>query len=335
MTFDERVRALEPLRLTPRQTRFVATVALHSGYCLRRQYMAFAGLRYGKVVRDFLDGLVARELATKEPCRADRGFLYHLHARSIYRALRQDDNRNRRRASLAAIGRKLMILDFVIAEPDVEWYATEADKVELFTARLGVPAADLPQQTFSAYEDRTSPTTRYFVHKLPIFVTSHPPVVHFVALAVDPTGTVFERFLHDHARLFARLQDWTVVAVSPAGASSADVCRRVFERSALGVLAGPVPNRAELLQYFATRRAVERNDLAALSVADLNRFREARQRFTQPAIESLYAQWLVSGERALADPVAVGRPSGMSAGRFVARELPFKYEQFGDFAGVC
>jgi hypothetical protein len=23
------------------------------------------------------------------------------------------------------------------------------------------------------------------------------------------------------------------------------------------------------------------------------------------------------------------------AGRFIARELPFKYEQFGDFAGVC
>jgi hypothetical protein len=125
------------------------------------------------------------------------------------------------------------------------------------------------------------------------------------------------------------------VAVSPAGASSADVCRRVFERSALGVPAGPVANRTELLQYFGTRRAVERNELAALSVADLNRFREARQRFTQPAIESLYAQWLVSGDRAIADSIQSNRPSGMSSGRFIARELPFKYDQFGDFAGVC
>ena len=44
MTFDERVQALEPLGFTPRQTRFLVTVALHSGYCLRRQYSAFAGV---------------------------------------------------------------------------------------------------------------------------------------------------------------------------------------------------------------------------------------------------------------------------------------------------
>ena len=44
MTFDDRVRALEPLGFSERQTRFLVTVALHSGFCLRRHYMAFAGL---------------------------------------------------------------------------------------------------------------------------------------------------------------------------------------------------------------------------------------------------------------------------------------------------
>ena len=58
MTFEDRVRALEPLGFTPRQTRFMVTVALHSGYCLRRQYSAFAGVAYGKNVCDFLDRLV-------------------------------------------------------------------------------------------------------------------------------------------------------------------------------------------------------------------------------------------------------------------------------------
>ena len=65
MTFDERVRALEPLGFSERQTRFLVTVALHSGFCLRRHYMAFAGLKYGAGVRDFLDRLVARKLATR------------------------------------------------------------------------------------------------------------------------------------------------------------------------------------------------------------------------------------------------------------------------------
>ena len=161
MTFDERVRALEPFRFTPRQAHFLVTVALHGGYCLRRQYTAFAGVRYGQVVRAFLDGLVDRGLAPRESCRGDRGYVYHLYARSIYRALQQEDNRNRRQTSLAAIGRKLMLLDFVIAQPGVDWFATEVDKVALFTQRFGVPEADLPQRSYAAYGERQAATTRY------------------------------------------------------------------------------------------------------------------------------------------------------------------------------
>jgi hypothetical protein len=336
MTFDERVRALDSLRLTPRQTRFVVTVALHSGYCLRRQYMAFAGLQYGKVVRDFLDHLVARRLAVREICRADRGFLYHLQARSIYRALRQDDNRNRRPASLAAIGRKLMVLDFVLAQPGAEWYATQDDKVDLSTQRWGVPLADLPQQTYASYGQRTAPTTRYFPHKLPIFVTSESPRIHFVGLALEPTGQVFARFLHDHARLLSHLPAWTIVVVSPVGGSrAAAACRAVFDRYILGPPSVPASDRADLVRYFATRRAVERNELAPLSVTDLNWFRESRQRFADSTVESRYARWLVVGDRALADETAEPDRRLASAGQLVARELPFTYEQFGDFAGVC
>lgn len=60
------------------QPRFLLTVALHSGFCLRRQYAAFARVGYGAVVRDFLDGLVHWELATRIAYRCNRGFVYHL-----------------------------------------------------------------------------------------------------------------------------------------------------------------------------------------------------------------------------------------------------------------
>ena len=73
MTFDERVAALAPLGFTPRQTRFLVTAALHSGYCLRRQYLAFAGVRYGKNVRDFLEALVRRQLAHRFRYKPNRG----------------------------------------------------------------------------------------------------------------------------------------------------------------------------------------------------------------------------------------------------------------------
>ena len=44
MTFEERVSAVTPFGFSDRQTRFLVTVALHSGFCLRRHYAAFAGL---------------------------------------------------------------------------------------------------------------------------------------------------------------------------------------------------------------------------------------------------------------------------------------------------
>ena len=102
---------------TQRQARFLTLVALHSGYCLRRQYATFAAVSYGKNVRDFLDDLVAQQLARRVTFRPDRGHIYHLFCRSLYRAIQQQDNRNRRHASPALIARKLMLLDFVLTCP--------------------------------------------------------------------------------------------------------------------------------------------------------------------------------------------------------------------------
>jgi hypothetical protein len=175
MTFDDRVRALEPLGFTPRQTRFMVTVALHSGYCLRRQYSAFAGVAYGKNVCDFLDRLVERQLAQCFTQRADRGLIYHLQARALYRALGEDDNRNRRKASAALIARKIMVLDYVLAHSETQWLATEPDKVDLFAERCGVPRADLPQRVFPASKPGAADTTRYFTHKLPVAIAGDPP----------------------------------------------------------------------------------------------------------------------------------------------------------------
>src|SRR4249920_2845851 len=111
MTFDERVHALEYLGFSPSQTQFMVTVALHSGFCLRRHYAKFSGLKYGAGVRGFLDRLVSRGIARRHTFRRDRGHVYHLHHASIYNAIGQDDNRNRRHTSPALIARKLMLLD--------------------------------------------------------------------------------------------------------------------------------------------------------------------------------------------------------------------------------
>src|SRR5205823_6232984 len=104
--------------------------------------------------------------------------VYHLHARSLYRALGQEDNRNRRQASSAQIARKVMLLDYVLSRSNVDWYATEQDKVDLFVARFGLPIGVLPRRMFRGADDECR-ATRYFVQKLPIFIAGEPPVVHF------------------------------------------------------------------------------------------------------------------------------------------------------------
>ena len=205
MTFEDRVRALEPLGFTERQTRFLVTVALHSGYCLRRQYLCFAGVRHGKNDSTFLESLVEQQLAQRLTFRPDRGHVYHLRTRSIYRALGQDDNRNRRVASAALIARKVMLLDYVLGHGEVDWIATENDKLDLFVDRFGVAKEGLPQRVFRASAPDAATTTRYFMDKLPIAVVGDPPGVYFLYLVTDHSGRDFERFLVEHSRLFDAL----------------------------------------------------------------------------------------------------------------------------------
>ena len=336
MTFDERVTALAPLGFTPRQTRFLVTAALHSGYCLRRQYLAFAGVRYGKNVRDFLEALVRRQLAQRFLYQPNRGHVYHLHAKALYRALAQRDNRNRRQVSPAVIARKLMLLDAVLTVPDAEWYATEEDKVALFTREWGIPLGDLPQRVYAPTDRRSRPTTRYFMHKLPVYLAPDRAVVHFVYLVNDDSGHGLAQFLQDHVRLFSALPAWSVVAVCPRGLNGLPACRTVFDRFAATTWRpAPPEGMGDVRWFFATRQLVESGDLRSLSVADLDRFREARPRFASAQMEALYGAWLAHGERAF--DRGNGRAPDMPApaAQLVLRELPSTYSQFGPLPGVC
>ena len=334
MTFTERVQALEPLGLTPRQTRFVVTLALHSGYCLRRHYATFAGLRYGKNVRDFLDGLVARRLARRTQYRADRGYLYHLHAKAVYRAIDQPENRHRRTASPALIAQRLMLLDHVLREPADEWCATEADKVALFTERFHVPHADLPQRTYGP-PDGSARTTRYFIHKLPIAVLGDPPLVQLVCLITQPGGRGCAAFLRDHSRLLRHLPAWTLAVVGPAHVTGLSACRAIFDAFAeASRCPGPVAHADDLRWYFGARLAVEQQRLGALSVADLDRVRAARRQFTAPCYETLYAGWQQRGDRVFVESRTPAGDAASRRGSLVLRPLPYSYGQFGALAGV-
>jgi hypothetical protein len=334
MTFEDRVRALEALGFTPRQTRFIALVALHSGYCLRRQYAAFAGIRYGKSVCDFFEKLVTLGFATAFTPRADRGRIYHLQARAIYRAMGEPEHRNRREASAALIARRIMVLDYVLSHADIAWLATEDEKVDLF-ARLGVTPRDLPQRASAAVRTEASSATRYFRHEAPLAVVGDPPVATFVCLVTDTTGRMLEQFLRDHGRLFAWLPAWTVVAVGPRP-TGLHACEVAFERHLRRPIETVSTSTDDLVWFFRTRHAVEQNDLTGLSVTAIDRFRTLREAFRRPVFDELYLAWQRDGEAVLASSAASALHHGIrSVGTLVTELLPFDYSQFGSLPGIA
>jgi hypothetical protein len=335
MTFDERVQALAYLGFTPRQTRFLVTVALHSGYCVRRQFAAFAGVEYGKNVRSFLDQLVERQLGRRLQFEINRGHVYHVSARSVYRAIGQDDNRNRRTAAPALIARKLMLLDFALAQPADEWLATEQDKVAFFSDHSLIALAHLPRRVYVSSDRRKEPPARYFIDKLPIFLAGEPQTVHFVFLATESGVQPFARFLWDHCALFTRLPRWAVVVVCPQYTADLRTFQAAFDEFRNGSLkAKTVASRDDVRWYFTTRRSVEQDDLPTVSVMLIDRFHAARRRFSGALFESLYADWLAHGGSVL-DRIEHPRLPISTKGTLLTRELPFSYVQFGKLPGVA
>jgi hypothetical protein len=340
MTLDERVRALEPLGFSERQTRFLVTVALHGGFCLRRHYMAFAGLKYGAGVRHFLDRLVSNKLARRFAFRADRGHVYHLHHAAVFEAIGQRDNRNRRRTSPALIARKLMLLDYVLTQPAGDWYATEEDKVVLFTTQFDVSFAHLPQRVYLGKNRDQPRTTRYFIHKAPIQLVGDPPTVSFVCLVTDTTGAAVEQFLQDHLRLLNHLPRWRVVAVVSPHILGGSACRSAFVRFCRALdEPRPAAEIADLRVYFTRRQAVEREDFSFMNPnvqAVGAEWRAARARFAAAEFEDLYRRWKDEGPAILEQR---GGEAFLAAvregcGELVVQPLPIRYDRFGTRPGV-
>ena len=130
MQLPERIAAVVNLGFTKRQARFFVLVMQHSGVCLLRQYIAFAGIVHGQKTRNFFAKLVGRRFATAHACRHNRGRIYHVQHKAVYRAIGETDSRLRRPLSTDRIVIGLATLDALLAHPEVDWLATAQDKAQ-------------------------------------------------------------------------------------------------------------------------------------------------------------------------------------------------------------
>src|SRR6478735_6189739 len=198
MTDHERIDALARLGFTARQAAFLATVAMHSGVCLARHYGTFAGLAWGKTVRDFFAMLVQRGYATAYPCARRGAHLYHLQSKTIYRLIGEPDSRLRRPAAVARAVERLMLLDAILAVPDLVWLGTERDKVAYFLACSNISETEMPRLIFRGPK---SETIRRFPDHLPIgcHPDGRPPVFLYLVTSWDSFD--FRLFLQRHGPL--------------------------------------------------------------------------------------------------------------------------------------
>jgi hypothetical protein len=217
MTNSDRIQALQEFGYSRREAAFLCLAALHSGFFLRRQYRLFAGAHPGRTDDQFITKLYnhghARVMDGKANVR-----IYHLSSHPFYRAIGEGDNRHRRMRPLCAIKAKLMALDYVLARPGVSFLATEEEKVDYFTRKLGIDAACLPTRIYYAKTNKPA-TRRYFVDKFPIALpledTVTPAVVAFCYIDEGEIATpAFETWLCQYSRLFAALKRFPVIFVA-------------------------------------------------------------------------------------------------------------------------
>ncbi len=327
MTDAERNYCLQGLGYTRQEAAFLSLVALHGGYFIRRQYQRFAGYR-GR----FEERLLHRADSfghIRSTIYPNRTEVYHVFARAIYRAIGDEDNRNRRPRTVFSIKAKLMALDFVLAHPAARFLATEREKLEYFCGQGGVDRALLPGKTYAA-SSPSDQTRRYFIEKYPIFLDRTDDAVPALAsfCYVDEgvlSNSGFTSFLKRYGPLFAALSRFRLVYVA-AEHKPFRRAERAFDRftEALANPEGAAPG-GQMGEYFRLRRLFETRQYGKLNKAKLDRLRDLSQRFQHSAVESRFQQWAKSVET----KTRLGRVDA----HFEAYRLPHSYDIFGTHPG--
>jgi hypothetical protein len=329
MTAEERTKALSTFGFTDRQARFLTTAMLHAGVCLGRQYCTFAGIRRGQVMHDFFADLMQRGYATAYKRAHRKTHLYHIHGKALYQALGEPNNRNRRLVPLPRAVERVMLLDAVIARPDVVWLATEREKVAHFTREGRLRPLELPHLTFG---NERGMTIRYFPDKLPIGIDRDGRTHLFLYLVTRRQPVDFRAFLHRHAEVLRTLSKWRIRLLFPRHLAAAVDRYRAALRDEL---ATPLQSTTlDELRWFFEQRLKAATVPAVVGEA---RFQQAQEIFGTPRFRVLYRAWLRYGDAALyatLSPVLADALAQRS-GELECHVLPHPYQHLASLAGTA
>ncbi len=130
------------------EARFLYLAATHSGYFTRHQFLSFTHQTKGCLVHRFTTKLLTQHhaLATQY---GHKTYVFKLTSRKIYDLIGKQDLRDHRFHTADFIRTRLLVLDFVLAHPDLQYLESKEEKLKFFHEQLGVPDRLLLGQTDS------------------------------------------------------------------------------------------------------------------------------------------------------------------------------------------
>lgn len=274
---------LTRLGYTVREAAFLYIVGANSGFFLARQYTRFLNRKPGAVLLQLIErGERLGHIRTLDWDRRWR--LYHLHSRTIYRLLGQEESRNRHEKSSQEVLTRLMVLDYVLNRLPNEFCNGAADKQGLIARLMGT------------VEDQMRPIPGGMRDDFPIYLRSKsgprsdvPQFTYFDYHA--STLKAFTRYVSAYQGVWQALEEFDLTFVSTSERlmdSAHESFRRLFP-------ADPQSNllplgREHLVKFLAAEQMWNTND-RRFSQFDLAVLKEGEQVYTRPEHRALRAAW--------------------------------------------
>jgi len=325
----EYLDALADLGYENCEARFLYLVATYSGFFTLQQFTDFAEQAKGRPGFRFTQKLIERKHArATEFARQTR--VYDVYSRQVYGRIGKDNLRHRRRLSKELIHTRLLILDFVLGQPNSDFLETEANKVRYFHQTLGIPLTLLPARIYKGLWSDPG-TKRYFVDRFPIFLAAQgspalpPRPVSFAYCDLEGRDLVgFISHLRNYEHFLRHLPAFEFIYACPS-ANKFKRARKFFLR--LFDLDDDA-NIETTLRYFEVRQLWDEKKYNSVDRPGRDLLRWSKQHPRQEFLDAAYQKWL-TGNLPAHEITAVLKPMGGPTHiRFSTYVLPRRHDIF-------
>jgi hypothetical protein len=287
---------LREIGYNEQEARFLYLAATHSGYFTRHQFLSFTHQSKGCLVHRFTTRLLTQHDAQATQY-GHKTYVFKFTSRKIFDLIGRQDLRDHRSHTADFIGTRLLVLDFVLAHPDLQYLESQEEKLRFFQAQLGIPASLLLGQTDSA--GGLDPTlNRFFKDRFPVFVSARNGSTPGSALPTfvycDPAHhgiSWFAGYLDRHQTFFRRLPVFNLIYATPSPWKldrASQVFTAIFRDAKR-------PDPEHLTCYFQIRRLWETRQHASLTRADRDHLRAGDKQYKGEPFESAYQKWFAAG----------------------------------------